>query len=105
VAGGRIEFYTAFISDTIAFGASFYEVKDRSLAEWHCVNILGGFISTFIDEAAHPPVPLAYRGAIAVGQFALDSHFCIGPAVDEAAGAMDLADAALVWLTPAPKAL
>ena len=53
-----------------------------------------------IRAMAARPAPLAMRGAIAWGEFALRSSFVVGPAVDDAAEAAVLADAALVWLAP-----
>ena len=46
------------------------------------------------------PIGLAYRGCVAYGAFAIDGNFIVGPAVDEAARMMDLAQGAFVWLTP-----
>jgi hypothetical protein len=43
---------------------------------------------------------LSYRGAVSVGKFAIDETFLLGPAVDEAAELMDLADGPFVWLAP-----
>lgn len=50
------------------------------------------------------PVPLAVRGCIARGAFAIERNFVLGPAVDEAAEAASLADAAIVWLLPSAAA-
>jgi hypothetical protein len=51
--------------------------------------------------AALCETPLLYRGVVAVGSFTIEQNFLIGPAVDEAAELMDLADGPYVWLTPA----
>jgi hypothetical protein len=37
---------------------------------------------------------------VSVGHFAIEDNFILGPAVDEAAGLMECADAAIVWLAP-----
>jgi hypothetical protein len=44
--------------------------------------------------------PLLYRGVVTVGNFEIDENFLLGPAVDEAAELMDLADGPFVWLAP-----
>jgi hypothetical protein len=49
---------------------------------------------------AVPRTDTSYRGAVSVGKFAIDETFLLGPAVDEAAELMDLADGPFVWLAP-----
>lgn len=44
-----------------------------------------------LEETLRSKVNLAYRGAIAVGRYEISPHFLIGPAIDEAAGAHELA--------------
>jgi hypothetical protein len=44
-------------------------------------------------------VPLAYRGAITFGQFHVEDRYVLGPAVDEAAEAMERPEGALIYLT------
>jgi hypothetical protein len=41
-----------------------------------------------------------YRGVVTFGEAAIEENFVVGPAVDEAAEAMNAAQGALVWLTP-----
>jgi hypothetical protein len=53
-----------------------------------------------MQAAALSSKPIAYRGVVAVGYFAIDDNILLGPAVDEAAGLMEVADASVVWLTP-----
>jgi hypothetical protein len=48
--------------------------------------------------AAQADPPLVYRGAVAAGLLLVEGGFLIGPAVDEAAELMGLADGAFVWL-------
>jgi hypothetical protein len=45
-------------------------------------------------------MPIAYRGCISFGDYEMDERFIIGKAVNDAAEHYELADAALVWLTP-----
>jgi hypothetical protein len=58
-----------------------------------------------LRAAALAAKPIAYRGAVSVGYFAIDENFILGPAVDEAAGLMEVADGALVWLAPSAERL
>jgi hypothetical protein len=52
-----------------------------------------------IRFAAQAEVPLVYRGVVAAGSLAVKKNtFLIGPAIDEAAELMQLADGAFVWL-------
>lgn len=48
---------------------------------------------------------LVYRGVVTCGQFAIDRNFLLGPAVDEAASLIDLADGPFVWLAPSANQL
>jgi len=58
------------------------------------------FIRVLCQEALREPPVLAYRGAVAYGRFEMEDGFVIGPAVDEAAESMELADGAFIWFTP-----
>ena len=62
-------------------------------------------VSVGVRAAALATKPVAYRGAVSVGYFAIEDNFILGPAVDEAAGLMEVADAAVVWLTPSAEKL
>ena len=53
-----------------------------------------------VRAAALAPKSIAYRGVVTAGLFAIEDNFILGPAVDEAAGLMEVADAAVVWLAP-----
>lgn len=57
-------------------------------------------VSRIILTAALCDPPLTYRGVVTFGRFAIDENFLLGPAVDEAADLMDLADGPFVWLAP-----
>ena len=50
--------------------------------------------------AAKMDRPMVYRGAVSYGDFLMDGHSVLGPAVDEAGECMELADGGFVWLTP-----
>lgn len=57
----------------------------------------------FLLDSAAPP--LAFRGAIAWGQFTIEGSLLIGPATDEAAEAEKLAEAAFAWFCPSALSL
>jgi len=91
----------AFLSDTIAVSMALAEsTKHR---EAMSVVYLCDVISWVLERTLRSSIPLAYRGAIAVGGYEVSPHFLIGEAVDEAAGAHELAQGALIWLTPAAR--
>lgn len=89
--------HVAFLSDTIAISMALNEdTKDRAALS---AIYLGDVISWVLDRRLRSSVPLAYRGAIALGSYDVSPHFLIGPAIDEAASAYDLAQGAFIWLT------
>jgi hypothetical protein len=57
-------------------------------------------VCSILKTAALCTPALIYRGAITIGRFAIDENFLLGPAVDEAAELMDLAEGPFVWLAP-----
>jgi hypothetical protein len=57
-------------------------------------------VCAILKAAALCDPSLIYRGVVTVGKFAIDETFLLGPAVDEAAELMDLADGPFVWLSP-----
>ncbi|MFI5394057.1 MAG: hypothetical protein ACHQ9S_00865 [Candidatus Binatia bacterium] len=58
------------------------------------ISVVLGAAATEIEA------PLLYRGALTFGEFLSARQFLIGPAIDEAAPAERLAEAAMVWLCP-----
>ena len=88
----------AFLSDTIAISTLVRETENHRLA-W-AVLYLGDVIAKVLDMRLRSNMPLAYRGAIAVGNYGVSPHFLIGEAIDEAANARDLAQGAFIWITP-----
>jgi len=58
---------------------------------------LSWLVADVIRKGALLELPLTFRGAIADGEFLVDKYQILGQAVDEAAEAMGLADAAIVW--------
>lgn len=104
----------ATFSDTVFFGCSARSVPDAERAAGDTpppvstdpavafagLAVTCAVAAHIIAEAAREPVPLAFRGAIAFGEYSAEDEFVIGPAVDEAAAAHEAADAAIVWLCP-----
>lgn len=89
------------MSDTIAVSMALDESTPNRLAM--SVVYLGDVISWVLDRVLRSTVPLAYRGAIAVGDYEVSPHFLIGPAIDEAADVYGLAQGAFIWLMPAAR--
>jgi hypothetical protein len=90
-----------FISDTIVLGIAVKKEAEsdpmaRSYALLSVAYLVGQIVSMAVDE----PVPFTYRGCITVGQFLTLESFVTGPAVFQAAAAMEQAEAALVWFAP-----
>ncbi|MGH7789173.1 MAG: hypothetical protein ACRERC_20050 [Candidatus Binatia bacterium] len=75
-------------------------MSGAALGCW-CVLTLSSLVSVFVKLAAlFDGPPLIYRGALAFGEYENHEDFWMGPAVDEAARAERLAEAAVVWLCP-----
>ncbi len=85
------------ISDTIVVGV--WPDKEKTPPELALPTAIT-VTAALCERSARRSPPLAYRGAIAFGRFAMAETFILGPAVDEAAGNMELAEGAFVWLTP-----
>jgi hypothetical protein len=94
----------AFLSDTIVVGVS--PKTPEQLAEagvpfsfqWSML-VACRFANAIQRAAAESPPALAYRGCITYGEFDIQGNFLIGPAIDEAAELMGLAQGAFTWLT------
>jgi class 3 adenylate cyclase len=90
----------AFLSDTIAISMSFDNPQGKTESTAMSVVYLCDIISWILEHSLRSNIPFAYRGAVAVGEYELSPHFLIGEAIDEAAEAHELAQGALIWLTP-----
>ena len=118
-----LEFVGAsFLSDTIVIGIAlkpFEKIvegwkmvspklklprRDYELFSAMATNICCDLASQVVAAAALSIPSLAYRGCVATGEFEMADRFILGPAVDEAAAGMSLAQAAIVWLTPSAEA-
>lgn len=96
----KYDLSTRFLSDAICVACWFDdgEVRGRS-AECSLTYIVAKMALNMIQEAALTDPVLALRGCISVGAFEIDENSLIGPAVDEAAECMNIAEGAFVWLT------
>jgi hypothetical protein len=90
----------AFLSDTIAISMA-YSGGPEEHREALCALYLGDVISWVLYRVLKSEIPFAYRGAITIGEYEVSPHFLIGQAIDEAASAHELAQGAIIWLTPA----
>jgi hypothetical protein len=88
----------AFLSDTIAVSMALDESREHR--EAMSALYLGDVISWVLDRELRSSIRFAYRGAISFGEYEVSHHFLIGPAIDEAAAAHELAQGAIIWLTP-----
>jgi hypothetical protein len=107
--GLHIEIDITFLSDTVVAGA--WVERDphsrvtEEVADWVALYAVSRVTSKVLARAMEKPLPLAYRGCITFGRFALETKFIVGPAVDAAAGTLDAAAGALVWLAPSAERL
>lgn len=87
-----------FFSDTIVISMALDDsTKNReAMSVVYLCDVVGQILYT----ALHSKVPLAYRGAVTIGEYDISPPFVIGQAIDEAAGAYERAQCAVVWLTP-----
>jgi hypothetical protein len=88
----------AFLSDTVAISMALDESAENRDAL--SVLYLAEVISWVLDRGLRSSIPLAYRGAITVGSYEVSPQVLIGPAIDDAADAHELAQGAVVWLSP-----
>jgi hypothetical protein len=98
---------SALLSDSIVLA---FEVnvdpkmsQASGVSEFALIVAMCEEIALLTRVGALAPPPIAYRGAIAYGDYDIEDNFIIGPAVDEAAESMGKAEAAMVWLTPSAR--
>lgn len=96
--GVRPNFKLLFLSDTIIF-AAWYENREAS-DPVSSITAVCGVLPSILCRAVQQPPELAYRGCVAVGEFAVLENFLTGPAIDEATEHHQLADGAFVYLAP-----
>lgn len=98
------QFEAAFISDTLALALSQSEdYGGQGAGPGLSVAYTADILTRLLAWSARCNTPLAFRGAITYGEYAMSSNFIIGPAVDSAAAAHELAEGAIIWLMPEAK--
>jgi len=100
----------SMLSDTVvlALGTKPAEVLTAQgnapdVARGWAVMVAARFASWIMRNAALAEPAFVYRGCIAHGEFILEENFMVGPAVDQAAEAMNSAQGGFVWLTPSAR--
>jgi hypothetical protein len=101
-AGNLPDISAVAFSDTFLFAATVPQAKDRQRALAGAAGLVACGLSSIVRTTALGPVPLTFRGVIATGECIVDpqNRVFIGPAVDEAAELMDMANGAFTWLAP-----
>ena len=102
-----------FLSDTIVLAVAVKDLENTQLNELHltgpnytlaskvlAVDTLCDLTSKVVALGALTDPALAYRGCLSFGQFEVRENFLVGPAVDEAAAASELAQGAFIWMLP-----
>jgi hypothetical protein len=96
---GTMKAKMTFLSDTIVIEVSGGDPAS-SRPEYQEIAMASFFASSVNMLGVREPPPLAYRGVITYGEFEVEGPFVVGPAIDEAAELMNLAEAAITWLAP-----
>lgn len=100
---GPVNTHVKLLSDTVAISLQYTPQTDRPVSEPQkdlLVALLCGSISAVLDLFIEGEPALVLRGCITFGNHLCESNFLVGPAVDEAAEAHNLAEGAFVWLLP-----
>jgi hypothetical protein len=104
----ELRIHNRLLSDTVAISlqlerqeGSEYSDNDRQMLVF-CACIITPLIMHWFLEGEPP---LILRGCVTYGKHFIENNFIAGPAVDEAAEYMNLAEGALVWLHPSAATL
>lgn len=92
--------FMTFLSDTIVM--AFCDPKRPKAAVALATAAAGYALHAAATDTANErswSCPLAYRGAITFGRFYAEDRYVLGPAIDEAAEAMNVSEGAFVFLT------
>lgn len=99
----RLRIHNRLLSDTVAISFQFetregggYSDSDRRLLVF-CACLVTPLVMHWLLEGEPP---LIFRGCLTYGKHFIENNFIVGPAIDEAAEYMNLADGAFVWLHP-----
>jgi hypothetical protein len=101
VGHGELDLQIRFLSDTVVVACGFGEQQPSEVLLFVCMRV-----SYFLSDMLGLYGPrLAYRGAVASGDYLIEDNFIIGPAVDEAAEGEKQPQGPFVWLTPTARQL
>jgi len=87
--------HVTFISDTIVLALE--PTREADWAAEPLLPVMSSFAATVLRQGVGVSPGLAYRGCISVGEFLMEDEFILGPAIDEAAEFMNVAEGAFVW--------
>ncbi len=88
------------VSDTIMVAVTLTQSNFPERGLYRAMLSASLIASNLIDDAIHGCPPLLFRGCLAAGLMRVDSHFVIGPAVDEAAELFELSEGPFFWMAP-----
>lgn len=93
-----MQFEATFLSDTVVIGLAL----PPSLPNHDALSLIyvTDIVTRVLTRSARSSTPLAYRGAVAYGEYEISSNFILGRAIDEAADNHESAQGAIVWLLP-----
>lgn len=104
----QLRIHNRLLSDTVAISFQLerqegceYSDNDRQMLVF-CACIITPLVMHWFLEGEPP---LVLRGCVTYGKHFIENNFIAGPAVDEAAEYMNLAEGALVWLHPSAATL
>lgn len=99
----QLRIHNRLLSDTVAISFQLerqeggeYSDSDQSLLVF-CACLATPVVMNWFLEGEPP---LIFRGCVTYGKHFIENNFIAGPAVDEAAEYMNLAEGAFVWLHP-----
>jgi hypothetical protein len=103
-AGAHPKISAVAFSDTFLFSVVVEEAREREAVLAGAAAVVACGLSQIVRKMAQGPVPLTFRGIITAGDCIIDpeEQIFIGPAVDEAAELMNLANGAFTWLRRVP---
>ena len=101
-AGAHPEVSALAFSDSFLLSVVVPKAREREATLAGAAGIVARGLSHIAKKVALGRVPLVFRGTIAAGDCIIDPNeqIFLGPAVDEAAQLMDLANGAFIWLAP-----
>jgi hypothetical protein len=108
VSANGVKVHVMSLSDSIVVAAvdesneSTYTETETNALLLDLVCQCGAYV---MREAAKKEPPIVYRGVVTVGRLVVDETFLLGPAIDEAAGLVDVAQGAFVWFAPSANAV